>query len=149
MKITPMDIQQQQFKGKMVGGLDPADVDSFLQAVAEEMEELLRENNDLKEKLARTASQLSELESRETQLREAMLAAHRISEEMKANAQKEAQLLISEAELKGERILADAENSLVTLRNQIQELKREKAQFEGGFKSLLDSYYKLLNMNHD
>jgi cell division initiation protein len=32
MKITPLDIRQQQFKGKMLGGLDPDDVDSFLQA---------------------------------------------------------------------------------------------------------------------
>ncbi|UFS70386.1 DivIVA domain-containing protein [Geomonas sp. RF6] len=149
MKITPMDIQQQQFKGKMIGGLDPEDVDAFLQTVAEEMEELLRENNELKEKLARSATQITEMESRESQLRETMLAAHRITEEMKANAQKEAQLLISEAELKGERIVADAEHTLATLRNQIQELKRERSQFEGSFKALLDNYYKLLALDNE
>ncbi len=142
-----MDIQQQQFKGKMFGGLDPEDVDAFLQLVAGEMEELIRENNDLKERINRNQTQMTEMEAREAQLRETMLAAQRITEEMKANAQKEAHLMISEAELKGERIIADAENKLVQLNNQIQELKRDKLQFESGFKNLLDTYYKLLALD--
>jgi len=147
MKISPMDIQQQQFKGKMLGGLDPEDVDAFLQSVAGEMEELIRENNDLKERLNRNQTVMAEMESREAQLRETMLAAQRITEEMKANSQKEAHLLISEAELKGERIIADAESKLIQLNNQIQELKREKVQFESGFKGMLDTYYKLLALD--
>ena len=142
-----MDIQQQQFKGKMLGGLDSEDVDAFLQLVAGEMEELIRENNDLKERISRNQTQMTEMEAREAQLRETMLAAQRITEEMKANAQKEAHLMISEAELKGERIIADAENKLVQLNNQIQELKRDKLQFESGFKNLLDTYYKLLALD--
>jgi cell division initiation protein len=149
MKITPMDIQQQQFKGKMIGGLDPEDVDGFLQSVAGEMEDLIRENGALKEQLARSASAMTEVQAREAQLRETMLAAQKITEEMKANARKEAQLLVSEAELKGERILADAEKKLVELTNQIQELKRDKVQFETGFKNLLDTYYKLLALKDE
>lgn len=149
MKISPMDIQQQQFKGKMFGGLDPEDVDAFLQSVAGEMEELIRENNDLKERLNRNATAMAEMEARESQLRETMLAAQRITEEMKANAQKEAHLMVSEAELKGERIVADAEKKLIQLNNQIQELKRDKLQFESGFKGMLDTYYKLLALNNE
>lgn len=149
MKISPMDIQQQQFKGKMFGGLDPEDVDMFLQSVAGEMEELIRENGDVKERLNRNAANLSEMEAREAQLRETLLAAQRITEEMKANAQKEAQLIVSEAELKAERIVADAERKLVEFNNQIQELKRDKVQFESGFKALLDRYYKLLNLGDE
>jgi len=48
VKITPLDIQQQQFKGKLFGGLDPEDVDAFLQMVAQEMEALIRKNSELK-----------------------------------------------------------------------------------------------------
>jgi cell division initiation protein len=149
MKISPMDIQQQQFKGKMFGGLDAEDVDAFLQSVAGEMEELIRENGELRERLNRNAQAMTEMEARESQLRETMLAAQRITEEMKANAQKEAHLVVSEAELKGERIIADAERKLVELSNQIQELKRDKVQFESGFKGLLDTYYKLLALSDD
>jgi cell division initiation protein len=149
MKITPMDIQQQQFKGKMINGLDPDDVDSFLQQVAGEMEELIRENGELKERLNRNAATMAEMEAREAQLRETMLAAQRITEEMKSNAQKEAQLVVSEAELKGERILANAEKKLVELNQQIQELKRDRVRFESGFRGLIDTYSKLLSVGDE
>nr|WP_281412622.1 DivIVA domain-containing protein [Geomobilimonas luticola] len=142
-----MDIQQQQFKGKMFGGLDPEEVDSFLQTVSHEMEDLLRENNDLKEQAHRLAAEREEMTEREGKLRETMLAAQRVTEEMKANSQKEASLLISEAELKAERILIDAEKRLAQLNSQIQDLRREKLQFETSFKSLLDSHYKMLNID--
>lgn len=146
MNITPLDIQQQQFKGKMLGGLDPHDVDAFLQMVAAEMESLIRENSDLKEQGRKASLQLDELSQREVALRDTMLAAQKISEEMKANAQKEATLLISEAELKGERIVADAENRLLQLNNQIHEIKRLKLQFESNLRSLLESHLKMLTL---
>ncbi len=146
MNITPLDIQQQQFKGKMLGGLDPSDVDAFLQMVAAEMESLIRENTELKEQGRKVSQQFEELSQREVTLRETMLAAQKITEEMKANAQKEAPLLVSEAELKGERIVADAENRLVQLNNQIHEIRRQKVQFESNLKSLLEAHLKMLTL---
>lgn len=149
MKITPLDIQQQQFKGKLFGGLDSEDVDAFLQQVAEEMEDLIRENNDLKEQARKVAADMEEMGRRESDLRETMLAAQKITEEMKANAQKEANLLVSEAELKAERIVADSEKKLIELNNQIQELRRQKLQFETALKSLLDTHVKMLSLNEE
>ena len=149
MKITPLDIQQQQFKGKLFGGLDQEDVDAFLQTVSQEMEGLSRENSDLREQLRRHTEAMAEMSSREVQLRDTNLAAQKITEEMKANAQKEATLIISEAELKAERILADAENKLAQLGSQIQDLRRERLQFETALKSLLDTHYKMLTLNEE
>jgi cell division initiation protein len=149
VKITPLDIQQQQFKTKLFGGLDPEEVDAFLQTVSQEMEDLSRENSDFREQARRNAEAIAEMSAREGQLRETMLAAQRITEEMKANSQKEATLIISEAELKGERILADSENKLAQLKAQIEELRREKLQFETAFKSLLDNHYKMLSHNEE
>jgi cell division initiation protein len=149
VKITPLDIQQQQFKGKLFGGLDPQDVDAFLQMVAQEMEALSRENSELKEQLRHNAETVAELTSREVQLRETMLAAQKITEEMKANSQKEATLIISEAELKAEKILADADRKLAQLSSQIQDLRREKLQFEMALKSLLDTHYKMISLNDE
>jgi DivIVA domain len=145
MNITPLDIQQQQFKGKMLGGLDPNDVDSFLQMVASEMESLIRENSELKEQVRKFTQQLEEFSQREVTLRDTMLAAQKVTEEMKANAQKEAHLMVSEAELKGERILADAENRLLQLNNQVYEIKRQKLQFETNLKSLVEAHLKMLS----
>jgi cell division initiation protein len=146
VKITPLDIQQQQFKGKMLGGLDPNDVDAFLQIVSQEMESLIRENTDLKEQARKSALQLDEMNQRESNLRETMLAAQKITEEMKANAQKEANLLVSEAELKGERILAGAENKLVELNNSIHDLRLQKLQFETSLKAILETHLKMLSI---
>ena len=149
MKITPLDINQQQFKGKLLGGIDAEDVDAFLQLVSQSMEDLIRENSALKERGQEINTAMDEMRQREVALRETMLAAQKITEEMKANAQKEAAMIVSEAELKGERIVADAEQRLVQLNNQIRDLRREKVQFENALKSLLDAHYKLLALNDE
>ena len=145
MKISPLDIQQQQFKGKMLGGLDPNDVDAFLQTVAAEMESLIRENNELKEQQARSDRELVTMGEKEKDLRETMLAAQRITEDMKANARKEADLIVSEAELKAERIVADADRRLVEIKVHIEEMRRQKIQFESSIRALLDSFARQLS----
>lgn len=149
MKISPLDIQQQQFKGKLFGGLNPDEVDSFLQAVAQEMESLNRENTQFREQTQKMAAESEVLAQREKDLRETLLAAQRITEEMKSNAQKEADLIIAEAEVKAEKILADAENKLIQLRNDIQELRRQKIQFESSFRSLIETHTKMLSIDEE
>jgi cell division initiation protein len=145
MKITPLDIQQQQFKGKMFGGLDQEDVDAFLQSVAAEMEGLVRENNELKEQQVRQNRELLDSAEKEKELREVMLAAQRITEDMKSNARKEADLIISEAELNAGRIVADSERQLGDLKARIEDVRRQKVQFEMSLKALLDSFARQLS----
>lgn len=144
MKISPLDIQQQQFKVKTFRGLDPDDVDAFLQTVAGEMEGLIRENNQMKEQQSRQSREMLDMAEKERELRETLLSAQRVIEEMKANARKEAELIVSEAELKGERIVADAERQLGELKCRIEEVRRQKIQFEMSLKGLLDSYSRQL-----
>lgn len=145
MNVTPLDIQQQQFKGKMFGGLDPVDVDSFLQVVAGEMENLIRENNELREQQIRQGRELLDMVEKERELRETLLAAQRMSEEMKGNARKEAELIVTEAELKAERIVADAERQLGDLKARIEETRRQKVQFEISLKALLESHSRMIS----
>lgn len=144
-----MEIQQQQFKGKMFGGLDPEDVDTFLQLVAQEMEALVRENTELKEQANRMKAAVDECAAREKNLNEAILAAQKVSEEMAANARKEATLIVSEAELKAERILAENEQKLAQLKSEVQDIRRQKLQFETSLKSLLDGHYKMLTVGEE
>ena len=140
MKISPLDIQQQQFRVKTFRGLDPEDVDAFLQSVAGEMEGLLRENSQMQELQARHSREMLDMAEKERELRETLLSAQRVIEEMKANARKEAELIVSEAELKAERIVADAERQLGGLKSRIEEVRRQKIQFEMSFKGLLESF---------
>jgi len=144
MKITPLDIQQQQFKGKMLGGLDADDVDSFLQVVAAEMEGLIRENTELREQVNRQSRELGDHVQKERDLRETMLAAQRITEEMKTNAQKEAELIVSEAQLQARRLVDDAERKVADLQGRIQDVRRQRLQFEMEFKALLDNHARMI-----
>lgn len=147
MNISPLDIQQQQFKVKMFRGLDPDDVDAFLQTVAGEMEGLIRENNQMKEQQSRQSREMLDMAEKERELRETLLSAQRVIEEMKNNARKEAELIVSEAELKAERIVADAERQLAELKVRIEEVRRQKIQFESSFKGLLESFKGQLSGN--
>lgn len=144
MTITPLDIQQQQFKGKMFGGLDADDVDAFLQAVAGEMEGLLRENTELKEQVNRQTRELAEMAERDKELRETMLAARTITEEMKANTQKEGELIIAEAQLQARRLVDEAERTVVELQVKAQEMRRQRLQFELELKGVLDAHARLI-----
>jgi cell division initiation protein len=144
MTITPLDIQQQQFKGKMFGGLDADDVDAFLQAVAAEMETLLRENTELKEQVNRQTRELAEMAERDKDLRETMLAARTITEEMKANTQKEGELIIAEAQMQARRLVDDAERTVAELQVKVQEVRRQRLQFEIELKGLLDAHARLI-----
>ena len=64
MRITPIEIQQHQFKTRLFG-YDTASVDRFLEILADELERLHRQNNELKESLARTRTNLEDMRERE------------------------------------------------------------------------------------
>jgi cell division initiation protein len=108
-----------------------------------------RENTTFREQVQKFAAEAEILTQREKDLRDTLLAAQKITEEMKNNAQKEAELIIAEAEVRAENILADAENKLNQLRNDIQELRRQKTQFETSFRSLIESHNKMLSLHEE
>ena len=108
MRITPMDIRQQQFTVRMFRGFDVQEVDTFLEDLAGDYEALLKENTLLKEHLQAAEERTRGLEERERMLQETLVTTQRMVEEMKDNARREAQLLIKEAEMQGEKIMEAA-----------------------------------------
>ena len=93
MRITPIDIQQQQFKSRLMG-YDKTGVDQFLEILAGEMERVLRQNQDLQEELAHARSALAEMREREATLKETLLTTQKVTDELKANARREAEVLL-------------------------------------------------------
>lgn len=144
MRVTPIDIQQQQFKTRPFG-YDKGGVDRFLELVADELEGLIRQNQDLKEELARQRAGIEEMRGREQTLKETLLTTQRMTDDLKANARKEAQMLIVEAQLRAERIVRDAEERRIALIGEIQEAKRQKIRFETGLRVLVESHLRLLD----
>lgn len=145
MGITPIDIQQHQFKSRLFG-YDTASVDQFLEMVADELERLMRQNQELKETLSRANSQLKELQQRESTLKETLMTTQKMVADIKTNARNEADIVLTDAELKAERIVRDAEERRVQLVNQIQEIKRQKISFETSLRAMVESHLRLLDL---
>lgn len=143
MKITALDIRQKQFKPALRGH-DRKEVEAFLDLLASEFEEVVKENIGLKEEVRRKQQKIDEHREREKTLQETMVTAQRISEDIKAAAKKEAELTLTEAELQAEKIVADANRKLVQIVDDINELKRQRVQFESQVRGVIDVHLKLL-----
>nr|HID59505.1 DivIVA domain-containing protein [Desulfobacterales bacterium] len=148
MKITPVEIQQQQFHLRF-RGFDVREVDGFLERVAREFEEVTRENDRLRGEIQVLKRRVKELEDGESALKRAMVSAQKVLDNMKANAQKEAELIVSEAEVKAEKILNSAHNRLAQIHEEITELKRQRLQLEVQLRSILEAHMKLLDTDEE
>lgn len=143
MKITPLDIRQKRFATSL-RGFTQREVEAFLELVAGEFEEVVKENISLKEELKRLQLRLDQHTERERTLQETMVTAQRISEDVKAAAKKEAEIILADAEHQAEKIVQGAHNRLVKVVEEINELKRQRVQFESQVRSVIDAHVKLL-----
>ncbi len=148
MRITPLDIQQKQYR-RVWRGLDPEEVQQFLELVRSEFEDLVKENNSLKDELRRRMQEIEDYREREKTLKDTMMTAQKISEDIKVNAKKDAELVLSEAQLQADKIIQAAHARLVSVVEEINELKRQRVTYESGLKHLLDSHMKLLDITSE
>jgi cell division initiation protein len=143
MNITPLDITQKQFK-KVFRGFDPEEVEAFLGLVAVELEALLKDYANLNDDAQRKTEQLVDFRARERALQETLVAAQKASEEIRESARKEAEITISDAELQAEKIVQAAHTRFLRIVDDINELKRQRLQFETNVRTLVESHVKLL-----
>jgi cell division initiation protein len=149
MMLSPLEIQQKQFRIQFFRGLDGKEVESFLHKVAEQMSTLLKKIDELKRELEDQQRRLREHQEREQTLRNTLVNAQKTVEQMKLNAEKESKLLVSEAEVKAERILNNAHNRLAQIHEDIAELKRQRTQFELKVRATIETYQKMLDMQKE
>jgi len=74
-----------------------------------------------------------------------MVTAQRISEDMKTAAKKEAEIVLADAEHQAEKIVQGAHHKLVQVIEDINELKRQRVQFESQVRSVIESHARLLD----
>ncbi|WP_353683764.1 DivIVA domain-containing protein [Thermodesulfovibrio sp. 3907-1M] len=148
MRITPLDIQQKQFKVKF-RGFDMEEVYSFLEIIREELEELLKENSMLKEKVAILENQMEEYRKIEQSIRDTLMTAQKLVEDYKANAKKEAELIIKEAEIKAENIIKEAQEKVVKIHEDIVDLKGIRRHFKEEIKRLIESHLRMLEFDKE
>ncbi len=148
MRITPLDIQQKQFPMKL-RGFDVEEVYAFLEVIREEMEDLLRENANLKENIQRLDNQMKEYRDMETTLRETLLTAQQMVEDYKMNARKEAELVVKEAELRAESLLNEAQEKVIKIHEDIVDLKGIRRHFKEEVKRLVESHLRMLEFDKE
>jgi cell division initiation protein len=146
MKLSPIEIQQQQFRSQL-RGFDRQEVRHFLDVVAQEMTEFVRENSDLKAETRRALRQLEELKEREESLKDAMLTAQRALDDLREHAQKEAELLINEAELRAEKILHNANNKVTRMQEELNDLRRQRVRFLEEVRGVVNTHARLLDVH--
>jgi cell division initiation protein len=144
MRITPLDIRKQEFR-KTMRGLDADEVYAFLTTVAEEYEAVLSNNKNLRERIVDLEGRLQEYKKIETNLRNTLLTAERVTNETKENARREASLIVREAEVEAEKAAEAIRAHTQELRREVLELKRQKDNYLTRFKTLLESHHRVLD----
>jgi cell division initiation protein len=144
MKLTPLDLQQKSFRKVRLGGSDEKEVRAYLDFVASELEDLTRKLNRQDEELRRREARINEFKDREQLLQQTLTTAQRLAEEMKANTRKEADIILSDAELQAEKIIANAQARRLQLIQEIEELKRARGSFIQQLQAMIETHRSML-----
>jgi len=148
MRISPMDMRQQRFKSAM-RGYDRTEVVAFLTEAADDYEHAMREIDRLRADLMRMEALLAEHRTRENNLRDTLLTAQRLSDELKETAQTEAKLIVREAQGRADALLQKAQVRLDELDHDCNELKLRRRDAQGAVESTIQSLYRALEFMRD
>lgn len=141
--LTPLEIQKQTF-ARALKGYAQDEVRAYLHVVAEEIERLLKEVDRTSRENGMLREELEGHTERERILKDTLLSAQKVSEEVKANARKEAELIVKDAELLSERLVSQAMSRVADLERAIQDLKIERKAVRNRLQSTLDTVQQML-----
>jgi cell division initiation protein len=136
MKITPLDLRQQKFRTAM-RGFDRAEVESFLSETADDYEQALREADRLRDELARAQSSLDEHRESERNLRNTLLTAQRLADEIKLSAESEAKRLVREAEGRADLLQQKMQTRFDEVQREIDGLRLKRRDVESSLEATI------------
>lgn len=142
--ITSDQIHEKVFSFKMRGYND-AEVDKYLDQLAAFIDNLTKENKELRERLKSTSDQLTYLKNLESTLRDTLITAQRSAEETTRAANVRADEIISTANNQAGKIIADANAEADGIRRQLSTLRQQAALYRQNFRMLLASQMQLLD----
>lgn len=144
MDISKADILNKRFSSSLIG-YKKQDVEYFLQELADHMGGLAEQKCELKRNNRTLEEKLLEYKTREDLLKNTLVTTQKMTDDIKANAQKQAELIIKESQAKSEDILRHAHRRLAQIHEDISELKKQRAHFEIKLRSMIESHLKLLD----
>lgn len=143
MRLTPNDIENHCFASRL-RGLDPEEVRTFLSLVAEDFAELVRENQDLRERIGGLEARVGDLEAQERALRETLMMAQALAEDLKRTAVKESEVMIGQAEVRAEKILDAAHRRAARLSENIREMKALRTRLASSVRNTIETHLQML-----
>jgi cell division initiation protein len=145
MRITPLDIQQMVFKVSF-RGYDKEEVNRFLEELAQTVESLNRDHAVQREKIIFLEQQLAELKRTEATLSSTLLSAQSLAEDVKRNAQREADLVIKEAELKAGELIRQAKVELTDTHRDLSSLQKQRLLMVERLRASLRMFERMLEV---
>lgn len=145
--LTPLDVRKkkQDFK-RSVRGYDAVQVDSFLELVADRLEQIVREHGSLTDRVANMQRQLDTYQDREKALNEALLAAQELREEARSQSERDAQVRLREAETHAEAILLDADQAIRHSQRRLEDLRARRRHFLKSLRSVMERFEDYLEL---
>ena len=145
MKITPLDIQQMVFRTKL-RGYDREEVNRSLEELAQTVESLNRDNAMLRERLAVMEQQVSELKRTETTLSNTLVAAQSLADDVKRSANRDAELIVKEAELKAGEVIRQARVELGETQRDLSQLQKQRLLMVERMRATLHTFERMLDV---
>lgn len=143
MRVTPLDIIQKQFTAGR-RGYDADEVRAFLEEIRESMEELLKDNQRLRETVQRRDQEIEDLRGSESDIKETLLLARRLSDDLHRNARREADVIVGEARLEAERILQAAADERRNMQEEVIALRTSRIRLVAEVRSVIEAHARLL-----
>ena len=141
--ITSEQIHEKEFTFK-IRGYNDAEVDAYLDQLAAYIDNLSKENKELRERLKNTTDQLTYMKNLETTLRDTLVTAQRSAEETTRAASLRSEEILAAANAESARIVAQANVEADQVRRQLTGLRQQAAVYRQNFKMLLNSQMQLL-----
>ena len=136
MSLTPVEIRHVKL-GRRLGGYDRPATDALLLRIAESFEDVWRERADLRDEIERLEGELARFRELEVLLRNTLVSAERSADELRAQAHREADVILDEARVKARELGGGAENERERVRADIRRLKTIEAQMRSEYRAFL------------
>ena len=138
MKLTPMDINNKEFK-KGLRGYNSDEVDEFLDDVVDNYEEMYKENANLKEKLANLNEKVEHYSKIETTIQNTLILAQNAAEQAKNSAQKEAELMVKNANETAQKVMDKAHGDVIHINDEYEKVKQEFIKFRAKYRNFMNT----------
>ncbi|AQS04286.1 DivIVA domain-containing protein [Clostridium beijerinckii] len=138
MKLTPMDINNKEFK-KGLRGYNSDEVDEFLDEVVDNYEELYKENANLKEKLANLNEKVEHYSKIESTIQNTLILAQNAAEQAKNSAKKEAEFMMKNANETAQKVMDKAHNDVIQINDEYERVKQEFIKFRAKYRNFMNA----------